>query len=282
MKIIVIGAGLFGSIITRALTGEGHEVILIDDQRPYAGSKPSAGLIKPSWLDGFGDTRQGMEILEKLYGLQELPFRTSTIGTTFPVFYLNPRRVLNQHDLIIASVTSVKSSGKVVDVTLKDGSNLVADRVVIACGVWTGELVEKLRGKVRALAGSAFLFQGVVCSNLLHMWRPYHQIKVYQCEVATVWAGDSSAIVQERYNDGMEKASLARVKPIMAKARYSGFLGTRHPLILRGYRPMVKGERLGVCQPVAPHVWVSTGGGKMGSVLAGYHAKIIVEGIQHG
>lgn len=49
-EVIVIGAGIVGSMVTKALRAEGFKVLLIDNDNPLAASKCSSGMWSESWI----------------------------------------------------------------------------------------------------------------------------------------------------------------------------------------------------------------------------------------
>src|SRR5690606_17592080 len=72
---IVVGGGKFGCVIAAALSVlEGQKVLLLDDDRPMGGSKPSGGLMKPSWINMMSkkDMNEGFNTLSLLYGIEDV------------------------------------------------------------------------------------------------------------------------------------------------------------------------------------------------------------------
>jgi hypothetical protein len=275
-KVIIVGAGLFGSVCGAYAAKAGYDVTYVDDRRPLAGSPPSAGLIKPSWLQGFGTAgHTGLKVLDELYGLEDLTFTMRPGGLKVKVHYINPRKVLAKN--VVHQRALQVSNGVVL---LSDHSTLVG-RVLVTAGVWCRELIKNMP-PVQALAGSAFLYSGTVEHPTLELWAPYKQIKVFNCEPGIIWTGDSTGVKPESYTPSRQRASAERCERALAQAGAQGLVNPAPYLHgqVTGHRPLVSGSKEGYFSQVDPWTWVATGGGKMGSVLAGYHATRFVEALR--
>lgn len=281
MKIAIVGAGLFGSLIGRVAQKYGHEVYWIDDLRAMSGSEPSAGLIKPSWLDGFGiPARKGLQVIDSFVGLETLKFRFNGVANV-DVHHVNPRKILVRNDphLIRAQVTSV-GDGWVRYVKPHDEFSLEHhqfDRVLVAAGYWSHELIKEMP-RIDALKGTAFYFRGQVAEPRMTLWAPFKQLKVFNRPGNEIWAGDSTGMSPKTYTTAREDASYRRCYDGVKDA-----LGEAPQLTRRvsGLRPVIAGHRLGYFAPVSKKLYVSTGGGKMGTVLAGWHALQFLEALGH-
>ncbi len=111
--VVVIGAGIFGSLVTRALRVEGHRVLAIDDKRPEAGSAPAACLMKPSWFSSLGKNvyEPALKKLDELVGVQDIQFAIPT-GKLL-VHWCNPKQVmLDQNEVKIGQVTRLLYSDR--------------------------------------------------------------------------------------------------------------------------------------------------------------------------
>jgi glycine/D-amino acid oxidase-like deaminating enzyme len=275
--VIVVGAGLFGSVCGALAESVGHSVTYVDEFRPEAGSTASAGLVKPSWLEGFGQAGKiGLEVLDQLYGLEDLTFRMEPSGRLAKVHYINPSKVLrwpieSESPAYVAERVTWVGDGVV---RLLSGDELTADAVLVATGVWAKELVN-IPYPIHALAGSAFLYEGDVSQPVMRLWAPYKQIKVFNREPGVIWTGDSTGIKPESYTPARQRESRERCEQAL---RHAGVQPGRYRTI-SGLRPVIAGHRRGYFARVYPRTWVATGGGKMGSVLAGYQATQFLKAI---
>jgi hypothetical protein len=94
MSFLVVGAGLFGSIIAAALRARGASVIVVDDARLEAGSRPAACLMKPGWFSSLGKSvyTPALSMLEELYGVKTIKFKMGIAQV--PVKWCDPASIL--------------------------------------------------------------------------------------------------------------------------------------------------------------------------------------------
>jgi glycine/D-amino acid oxidase-like deaminating enzyme len=136
-NVIIVGAGLFGSIAARLARDRGHQVTLIDNGEEHAASKASGCVLAPSWLGSLSDKqrKRGMEVLRRLYTVHDVEFQTNVLAK-FKAARVDPIEVLLQPD-IVGTVMTV-ANGKV---TMRDGCT-EKGTVLVAAGIWSGSLVE--------------------------------------------------------------------------------------------------------------------------------------------
>lgn len=279
MNIAIVGAGLFGSVIGRVAQGMGHQVYWIDDLRPLSGSEPSAGLIKPTWLDGFGaPAKVGLSVIDNLVGLETIKFRFNGVANV-DVHHVNPFKLLVRNDpyLIRAEVTGVGDGWVRYIKPHGELEHHNFDRVVVAAGWWTSKLL--VMPRVDALKGTAFYFCGQVPEAYMSLWAPFKQLKVFNRPGNEIWTGDSTGMSPKTYTPARKEASYQRCQT--AVSTLLGYV----PLLSRevsGLRPVVPGYKLGYFAPLSPKLYVSTGGGKMGTVLAGWHAHLFRDALTNG
>lgn len=260
--VVIVGAGLFGSIIAKALTIAGRSVMVFDDTRPDAGSLPAACLMKPSWLTSLGKpvSDASLAILDRLYGLQTVQFRAGPLRTK--VFWVPPTAILNTAS-ICASVLRLTKRDKGWWVYLRAGEQVSARMVVVAAGVWSSLLVPEVQQK--GLAGIAFLWPGKQLDQpFIKVWAPYKQVVGFN-RGDGVWVGDGSAILRQNWTEDHAGRSEKRCE--------LGF--DTKPKRLFGIRPYHVMKPCYLSQ-VKPNLWVATGGAKNGTLAAGWCAHEIV------
>lgn len=267
LDLLVVGGGIFGQVMAAKARSEGAAVLVLDALKDNAGSKPSACLMKPSWFSKFDKDLYTASLLEldKLFGVKELVFRAGPLKVK--VNWVNPLTILNSNPIEKASITSV-GDGWVAD---REGKRWEARRVVVAAGCWSGELVEV--AGLGAKAGWAFRFSGTVEEPFIRPWAPYKQIVAFNIESNVTWVGDGSTLnVASATPERKEKSRLRCADAIKKNASAcSSVLG------LRPYcAPFRSGEPCYMRQ-VSPGVWVITGGGKNGTLAAGWCASRVRE-----
>ncbi len=271
-RVIIIGAGVVGSVAAKLATEAGHEVSVYDDRRPLAGSVASAGVMHPGWAPVTPERRlEALRILDRLYGVQTASFFDPRTGKSLDVEYLSPKQYLWRKPL----KETIRQAGKGWAIAA-DGSTKVG-HVLVATGAWAPELVYGAR--VEATMGTGFWWKDAcVERNVLTAWAPYKQVMVFNRD-GGVWGGDGSAILAKNYSGAREAQSLGRVVSVQLPypLRAAGI-----PAKLRGLRPVIKGNKQGFCGEVMRQCWMATGGSKSSTLLAALWAQEFVESLPGG
>lgn len=264
---IVIGGGLFGSIIAQELRSQGRVVTIIDSEREGAGSKPAACLMKPSWFGSLGKdvSEASLQLLDRHYGVHDIPFKVGPGHAT--VHWCDPADILKGHDIDdhVERVAPIHGGG--ARVRTVDGQELHAKLVVVAAGVWSSELVH-VEGGLKGLAGMAFVWpKQHLQKPFIAPWAPYRQIVAFN-RGDGVWVGDGSAIKADNWGllneiKSQERCAAAVGMPIAHDTKR-----------LFGIRPYTKRKPC-YLEEVAPGLWVATGGAKNGTIAAGWCAHEI-------
>lgn len=270
IDVAVVGAGLFGTIITDALRKQGMQVALIDDHKPARGSDPAACLMKPSWLSTVGKAvyNPALEMLNGLYGVQKIPFKTQ-LGSV-EVFWVPPSTILQQQKVsIVGTVELIRPKGPPYTLVLKDATELQARVVIVAAGIWTEELVPLVRQTVHV--GMAFLWpRERIAEPFIKVWAPYKQIVAFNREDG-LWVGDGNSILRQEWGPGGHAQAGYRrcVDAVKCSAQ---------PIILFGSRPYHH-SRPCLLREFKPSLWVATGGAKNGTMAAGWCAAQLIKAL---
>lgn len=272
--VIVVGGGLFGCIIARALRHKEFNVLLVDDARPNAGSKPAACLMRPSWFSSMGRKvyDPALDMLSDLYRIDQVRFRVGILSPT--VLWVDPKCVLNEHKYLgkVEKVTHT-SSGYEVSIVLSGGTveHAAADNVVIAAGIWTEELVPSVKQKGQA--GIAFLWPKIrITTPFIKVWAPYKQIVAFN-RGDGLWMGDGTSIIEKNWTKEHELRSKARCENAVADYVTGDMRGVTR---LFGVRPYYASKPC-LLQEVVPNLWVASGGAKNGTIAAGWCASELVK-----
>jgi glycine/D-amino acid oxidase-like deaminating enzyme len=270
-NVAIIGAGVSGSVIARVLSDAGHKVAVIDDARGFRATPASAGIIHPNWVGAFdkGEVFEGLKLLDKLYGL-----RTINFGAKEVVNQLSPKQYLWEHQGLSGVIKHKVAKLNGSYVILDDDRVMKASYAIICTGCWANELAGNKIPEVRAAAGTAFLYEGMILdknSAILKTWAPYKQLMVFNRDSTTVWAGDGTSILPKNYTHAREMESFERVRRVV------GFSPTR---LVKGYRPTVVGQKGGVCDKIDTNTWVVTGGSKNGTIFAAIAALRLLKEIK--
>lgn len=268
---VVIGGGLFGSIIAAALSTRLDRVMIIDDARPGRGSLPAACLMKPSWFSGLGQDIwvPALRLLEELYGVHNLEF--SLAGFKSIVHWCDPAAVLTGGDRLLGTVTRLWDNPAHWSIGLQSGRVIEANRVVVATGHWAEELVP-VDGGIKPLSGAAFLWprQRIERPFIRPGWAPYKQIVAFN-RGDGLWCGDGTAILKHNWTAEREGQSLRRCADAVG-------MSPSRATTLWGVRPYSKVKPCYLANP-QDDLWVATGGAKNGTLAAGWAAHMIRESL---
>lgn len=278
LKVVIVGAGLFGSVISATLRRDGHEVVVIDARNPNAGSVPAACLMKPSWaasMNRTGEYDRAIELLGELYGVQSIPFTVKPTGIKVPMHWVDPSKILVAPD-IIGTVMAV-GTGRVGWHSLRPVAGPEAwetyDVLIMACGSEFTD-IPGLQG----LGGWAFTWPGQVEEPTMRIWSPYKQLVAFNRGDDHIWVGDGTSLLEKSLTEDRMRQSLERC------AREVG----RDPdeaTVLKGFRPKVKGLEAPAYLEEAvgrPGTWIVTGGAKNGTLGAAWAARQFSEKFRAG
>lgn len=261
---VVVGGGLFGSVITRALRSQGRRVMLLDDAREAAGSIPAACLMKPSWLTMFGsDFKPCLELLDRLYGVQNIEFDLLSGKTAATVHWVDPKKVLSE-PRSHARVEEISPEGLVH--TSRD--TIRAPLVVVAAGLWANELLRPLNLEVPRLegrAGVAFLWRGQLERPFIRAWAPYKQLVAFNYDSEHIWIGDGSSIKSENWTEEHTRRSLLRCATALGRSDSPA-------KTLFGIRPYVSRATPCYLMRHRKGFWSVNGGAKNGTMGAAWAA----------
>ncbi len=268
---VVVGGGLFGQIIAKGLRAQGREVVVLDAGRANAGSRPAACLMKPSWFSSLGKSvyEPSLELLDELYGVQELTFETRPKLARVQVHWVPPAAILAPHP-IVAEVGGIAEQR-----VLTDHGVFEAPLIVVAAGIWVQELLPQYRQVGQQ--GVAFLWPDVVGPNFIQPWAPYRQMVGFD-RGDGYWFSDGTAIKQENWTREREEASWNRAAVTTSDRLGLGDRGKGlSAKTLLGVRPYARGRKPCLLEEVRPGLWVASGGAKNGTLAAGYCAHVIRE-----
>lgn len=281
VDVLIVGAGLFGSVIRDALGRQGMDVMTIDDHRPMSGSTPAACLMKPSWFSGLGPKvyNPALELLSSLYTMHELEFQIAPAVKSL-VYWIHPGAILTQGGINrTGRVTGITPNGDgrwlvsyLPGLSQQGSGEVLARRVVVACGIWTSELapVDGLEPRV----GAAWIWQDPkqTQERFINVWAPYRQIVAFHRDPGELWVGDGTAL---------KAMSMTNQQRVASRQRCASAVGRdeSEPRELAGIRPYVKGAKPAYLQEHMPGLWVATGGAKNGTLAAGWCAKRLVEAL---
>lgn len=280
MDVVVIGAGLFGSIIAKSLRASGQRVAVIADQRPGMGSLPAACLMKPSWLAAVDRVarEQSLETLDQLYGVRDLEFELKSLDWLpkgrATVHWCDPNKILQPPD-IFGTVARISSDGTHRRTWLADPerpgtprASVRSRHVVMATGMWGKALAPELFPDVSGRWGAAFLWKTGYTTPFIRPWAPYKQIVGFD-RGDGFWVGDGTSVKE-----------LTGERCLTSKVRCAEAVGAEPSDLveLAGARPYTRLTGGAPCYLASSdNLHVATGGAKNGTLAAGWAAHQLTE-----
>jgi hypothetical protein len=283
---IIIGGGLFGSVIEAKLNHMGMTTAIIDAEKQMRGSKPAACLMKPSWFSGMGSAvyNPALELLDEMFGIQDLTFevratKSGKLSKETTVHWINPRHILthNKENRILGRVEEYLKDTpetwvvRYLDANTGNPKSLSAHNLIVAAGIWTEKLTGNSKHKQVGQVGAAFKWKDHVPKPYIFPFAPYRQIVAFNID-DYVWFGDGTAIKQENWSQEHIDRSMYRMVH-----HFPGPKEDAH--YIEGIRPYHKGSKVCLLDNPEAGLWVASGGAKNGTLAAGYCAHVISEAL---
>jgi glycine/D-amino acid oxidase-like deaminating enzyme len=276
MKVGIVGAGLFGCIAADVCTQAGHEVTIIDSKKNEAASQCAACLLKPSWLLSISPEKlkKVYSWLDSLYGMQKIQFTMNRLKTV-DIDWVDPKKILNR-SVIIDSVERIEELKKGVRLHLITGKIMEFDIVLVACGVWSFELAAPEFSHLMTTKVGMALWYDKDVEPKISVYAPYKQAIQFNIMPGATWFGDGSATILKNF-DLTEAFTKTKAR---AKQEFRLHPNELHHYRV-GYRPFVKIKPNGFYGSLGmKRVFISTGGGKNGTVIAVLNALKFIKDVE--
>jgi glycine/D-amino acid oxidase-like deaminating enzyme len=254
--LLVVGAGLFGSLAAAYARSKGIEALVFDPALAGAASPAAAGLFKEDWAGKklHQHFQNALPLLECLYAIGNVSF-TDADGSKQSFLFVPPSAILEPHP-IAETVTAVG------DGWLEAGGRVYQGCVYNAAGIWCQQFLPALA--VYGKAGSAFVFRGEREGRIRQVSRG-HQAVAFVRDPGSTYFSDGTA--ERQHTQEHDRESLVRAAALGLTDRPD----RRH----WGCRPYTPGGPVFV--QVASRTWLATGGRKLGTILGASFARRLVE-----
>lgn len=204
---IVIGGGIIGTTIAKALEDRGEEVLLLDSASPHSGTRPSGGHFKHSWAgkmpkNVFEDSR---ETLDRVWGVKvegEDKNEFCRVDIDKVLEYHRKQSFVERIDVRRNTVFTTEQTYKF-------------DNLFVCTGFQTAFLFPEL--KIQNKFGVSFRVPGKIAKAVIHQWAPYKQIVAHQQSRGRIWIGDGTAIIEKNWSDKNTEACRERCLRFLKK-----------------------------------------------------------------
>lgn len=269
---IVIGGGIIGATVTKALRDQGRSVTLFDDAQPMAATKASGGHMKPSWFpkELAAEQDQALQLLAETWSVKEEQFMVYPEEKIETLYRVDTEQVI-QLEKVRERVGAIDSWNNYPSVTTTAGTELRCRLLVIAAGIWTTQLLsQRDQFDIKGRQGISYKFSGSIDMNFIIPWAPYKQVVAHQQSANEVWIGDGTAIKPENWNEQRSQQCYNRCA--------NHVIGLEYRQSVMGIRPYAQvAEMPCYFKQLFPRVYVVTGTGKSGTICAGWAARRILD-----
>jgi glycine/D-amino acid oxidase-like deaminating enzyme len=254
-RLLVVGAGLFGSQAAAYARTRGIETMVFDAGLPGAASPAAAGLFKEEWAGKKLQQhfRAAVPLLDQLYGIRQVQL-THPDGRV-EAFHCVPPSVILELDPIRKAVTTVGDGWLEADGTRYEGF------VYVAAGIWSAAFLPGLQ--VYGKAGTSLIFPGEEAGRIVEIAHGRQAI-AFTRDRGTTFFSDGTA--ESDYSEIHEQRTVDRATE----------LGLNAPIQrIHGLRPYTPGGPL--FRRLGTRTWLATGGRKMGTILGAAFARRLIE-----
>jgi hypothetical protein len=254
-RLLVVGAGLFGSQAAAYARTKGIEAQVYDPGLAGGASLAAAGLFCERWVGNKmkAHFHRALPILDHLFGIRQVQLEHDD-GAVEKLLWVPPRLILEAHP-IRQTVTSVG------DGWLETESGRHEGWVYIAAGVWCDRFLPDMR--ITGKAGTSLVFPGESRGRVRALARGRQAIAFAREPVSTFF---SDGTAEENYTPEHERLTCARA---------AAFGLTTPSQRLHGVRPYTRGGP--VFTKLGERTWLATGGRKMGTILGASFARQLVD-----
>lgn len=309
--VVVIGAGLIGSMTAKYLRSKGMEVIIIDSRHLLGASKCSFGTWKEGWVNPIikDEYDDGVDLLKKYTGgIKEVEFlvrpknynnrsvmrqEVDQSNTKIEKFNQVDCKLILNEEFITGSVINIE--GK--KVTIAQGKEKTKETyqanvaIIIAAGVWTTDILidNGLTDNLPYLDmqwGSVFKLEGdKLPINQMKEWSPYKQSMFVNMGKNLAMFGDGVTVKNPKPGgkDNRVQMTSERILIHMNELLLTRKWAPSITSIMEGYRPYLNKTKSSTKNFVNQHssfVISATGGAKNSTILCGHMAKEIYRKIK--
>ena len=270
-EVIIIGAGLFGSMTAKYLKKKGLQVLIIDSKEDMAASKCSFGVWKEGWVNKTikKEVEKGLPLLEEFAGIKMEEFFNTNKEAVEQLFYVDCRKILNEK-FLNEKVISIKNN-----VVKTNKETHTASKAVIVCaGVWTTELLKGYKNvpKVDIAWGATMDYSQNIDTSRISTWAPYRQSVLLKIDEKKFVFGDGATVKNPKPEDPRIATASDRLVQHATETIGSSDM-SKITDVKEGYRPYLAKGFGSMVNQHDTKLFSATGGAKNSTILCGWVAK---------
>jgi len=284
--VIVIGRGLFGSMIYNLLNESGLDVVIIDSNEPMSASKCSFGVWKEGWINDVikKEANSGMGILDRFAeGIKDIQLYNIKKDRLEDFKKVDCSKILVKDEYEWGRIVSIKN--KVVRYHVNTDGEIVeiaARRaIIVAAGAWTTDVL-KLAGikenlpKIDRVWGATLDLKLQLEENRILEWAPYRQSVLVRMNGHFCF-GDGATVKNPKISDVRVENASNRLLNHLNDIVGVNVSPDRIIDVNEGYRPYLKKGTTSLVNNHNDWLISATGGAKNSTILCGYVARTVLD-----
>lgn len=282
--VVIIGAGLFGSMTARYFRMRGLSAYVIDSKDIMAASKCSFGVWKDTWVNAVihGEAQNGTELLQKIAGIEEIDVYNLNKSCVDKFKRADCSKILldfDRDDDVEMGVVERIEARTVFYRTSKGEKSITARKaVIVAAGSWTPNVLALARDvDPETVPRLDNLYGAVLNISSRHLdghkikdWAPYRQSVLLQDTATNYVFGDGATVKNPKMDDErvlrLQKRCIDHLKDITGDKKFTV------QDIKEGFRPYLQKGSPSFINQHSEYLWSATGGAKNSTILCGHIA----------
>lgn len=288
-SVVIIGAGLFGSMISKYLKSRGIDCLIVDRNDIMNASKCSSGIFRPGWAGKIQpEVSVSLPIIEKFVSIVPLPIFDGDKEIQTTIDFIDCNLILNEEFLAgdVVRCTKDKTAIRSVIVDVEGVEvEIECDHLVVAAGSYTNTLLAKLGiptvFQLDSYWGAVVHTSDLPKRNYIQTWAPYKQMYGLTLERGGKNVGYfTMGTAVKNPPVGGDNRTLAGGGKLVQYAAAACHM-KQIIEIPEGLRPFFaeKGGEVDFVNNHGLNVISATGGAKNSTLLCGYAAKRVFEEI---
>ena len=269
--IVIVGAGLIGSVVAEFFKKNNKSVCLIDNNEFYSASKCALGVFKDSWgakiKPIFKDT---MKVLQELYGVDVLTFFNLDKEVKEDMKGVEINKILHANrNILNDKVVKVRNN----IVFLENNKPIKGAVVLLSTGVWVDNILEASKYDklgVKKYWGANMEIALPIEENRIQTWAPFKQSICLKTNYGFMFS-DSASVKEPKKDDKRLKKVSERSQRNLNEITFTNIQNQHIKKVREGYRPFLP-KGVDYFNQHDDNLFSATGGAKNTLLITGHVA----------